>query len=242
MKVIVLVTSSDDQTIYAKHREVWRKYMNGHPDIETYFIQSSEKYSEITHVDDTLWIPGKEGYKNFGGAHVDKTISSLKWLFANRTFDYVIRTGLSAVWIYPNLIPFLQTLPTSGVYCGVDGGGFVSGAGMVLSPDVCRLLVDKEDPYPDGEEDCVIARALASYGIAITPYDMRIDYVNLTECKEGLKKVSPNSFQFRVKTSNVDEKRGEEPEMMINILKHYKILDQPPRRQQNNKLRWLYNK
>lgn len=229
MKVIVLVTSSDDQTIYAKHREVWRKYMNIQPDVETYFIQASEEYSETTLVGDTLWVPGKEGYPTnleriIGGARVDKTISALTWLFEHKQFDFVVRTGLSAVWIYRNLIPFLQELPTHGVYCGVNGGGFVSGAGMILSPDVCKILVDKEDPYHNGEEDCVIASYLQRCGVVITPYTGRVDYANLNECKRCLVNASQNAFQFRVKTSCIDEKRGEEPHMMIEILKHYNVI------------------
>jgi hypothetical protein len=228
MKVIVLVTSSDDQSIYAKHREVWKKYMNKHPDVETYFIQSSEEYSETTLVGDTLWMPGKEGYPTnleriIGGARVDKTVSALRWLFEHKQFDYVVRTGLSAVWIYRNLIPFLQTLPTQGVYCGTDGGGFVSGAGMILSPDVCKILVDKKDPYQNGEEDCVISSYLQYCGVVITPYTGRIGYSSLNECKHHLHAASPNAFQFRIKTSCIDEKRGEEPEMMMCILKHYNV-------------------
>lgn len=136
MKLIILVIASDNLDIYAVHQMLWRTYSMCHPDINVYFIRQSESVSE-TYIDgDTIWSNGKEATERV----FEKTVEAFK-ILQNSEYDYIIRTNLSSVWNFTRLIEFCKTLPKENVFCGVLGNPGISGAGMILSPDVVTKLV-----------------------------------------------------------------------------------------------------
>lgn len=222
MKVLVLITLSYDQPIYSEHRDVWRSFMHAHPDVDSYFISSREDVKDTFIEGDIVWTPGPEGYSNGtpSGARLEKTLDALKHLIGNH-YDFVVRTGLSSIWIYPNLIKFLSTLSTKNVYCGIDGGGFVSGAGIIMSHDIAAMLVDNytlatSQPY---EEDVRIASCFELLGVPITR-GSRVDIVSLDHYKSCL--IPVDTFHFRVKFHiNNQNVRKDEVIVMRDILRRY---------------------
>ncbi len=119
--------------------------MNTSPHISCYFIVNST-VPEITLDGDTLRIPGVESYEGI----MKKTLDALEYLLARNTYDFIIRTNISSIWDYPTLIAHLKTLPPTGVYAGLSGGirgsmTWISGAGMILTPDVCKKLIDARE-------------------------------------------------------------------------------------------------
>lgn len=140
--------------------------MNTHPDVDSYFLEMGP-YSGV--VGDTYYTRGSEALNEI----ITKTVAALKY-FSGSGYDYVIRTNLSSVWSFPRLIQFLHTLPRTGVYCGeinrnVPGLEYVSGAGMILSPDVCKALVETPR-YTKIIDDVDIGCVMYGLGILPTPY------------------------------------------------------------------------
>jgi hypothetical protein len=141
-KVLMLVIYNPSP-LYDAQRDFWRRYMNSSPHISCYFVACSQ-VSEVTLDGDTLYIPGTESYEGI----TRKTLDALEYfLWSTETYDFIIRTNISSIWDYPKLLTYLQSLPSTNVYAGKPGGvrgdmTFVSGSGIVMTPDVCQKLVD----------------------------------------------------------------------------------------------------
>jgi hypothetical protein len=135
MKLVVLVIASDGLPVYAEHQAYWRSYATSHTDITVYFLRQREDVVTPYFDGDTIWTRGRECIERV----FDKTIDAFKLLPA--AYDFVIRTNLSSVWNFTKLIGFCKTLPRANVFCGVLGNPGISGAGMILSPDVVDTLV-----------------------------------------------------------------------------------------------------
>jgi hypothetical protein len=220
MKVIVLVTMSYNLPIYEEHQKVWRSFMHEHPNIKSYFIISSEHVNKPICIGDIILTPGKEGYLpeiSIGGARLEKTINALEFL-SNQSYDFIIRTGISSLWIYSNLIEFLKTLPKENVYAGIDGGGFISGAGIIMSKDICDLLCKyKSEAYSyPYEEDYKIGQFMLNHNIPFTnatrlsihAYE-QYNYINIPS----------NTYHFRIKfDSQTESIRSKEIVVMKDIL------------------------
>lgn len=225
MKVLVLVTLSYDQPIYAQHCEVWREFMHAHPSVDSFFIAAREDVSTVTKEGDILWTPGTEGYPpgTLGGARLEKTLDALEWA-QGKGYDFIVRTGLSSIWIYPNLLTFLQTLPTKGVYCGIEGGGFISGAGIIMSADVASLLVRHRQlalSFPR-EEDVRIGSCMTELGIPRSRAT-RVDIVSLQHYQSVL--LPADAYHFRVKFHIDDQSvRKDEVSVMRSVLRRYSEL------------------
>lgn len=136
MKIVVLVIASTNLNIYADHESCWRSYAHTHPDVTVYFIRQREDVVE-THIEnDTIWSNGREATERV----FEKTVEAFK-ILRPESYDYLVRTNLSSVWNFVRLIEFCKTLPKENVFCGVLGNPGISGAGMILSPDVVQTLV-----------------------------------------------------------------------------------------------------
>lgn len=131
--------------LYDAQRDFWRLYMNSSPNISCYFITFCD-VPEITLNGDTLLIPGEEIYEEI----TVKTIKALEYFLQRNTYDFIIRTNISSIWDYRRLNNYLLNLPRTGVYCGQLGGtkglmSWVSGSGMILTPDTCKKLIDSKE-------------------------------------------------------------------------------------------------
>jgi hypothetical protein len=209
MKVLMLVISSAANPVYKAHKRVWRTYMNKHPDIDCYFIEFVPNLRGPTLTQNTLYLRGQDTYPSI----IDKTIKSLEYFTSRKSYDFVVRTNLSSVWVFPKLLKFLETAPRTGLYGGVINTNFIipyiSGAGITMSMDICRmLLLNKELVYSVKLIDDVdIGYTLHQRGV-VTSY-IPWCYVESTEDtkKEG--------FHYRVR---VHGDRLQEEGLMMSIL------------------------
>lgn len=148
MRITFLVIASSGLAIYAEHEKCWRSYARSHPDITVYFLRQREDIAETVLEGDTIWAPGEERLERV----FDKTVAAFRFLSPS-SYDYLVRTNLSSVWHFPNLLRACSTLPTTGVFCGVLGNPGISGAGMILSPDVVIKLAENSGRVPRGMWD-----------------------------------------------------------------------------------------
>lgn len=95
-------------------------------------------------------------------------------------FDLIFRTNSSSYVNKPALIEFAKTLPREKLYAGWEiegnaGYNVVSGAGIWLSRDTAKILMEEIDPKREREEDCLIAEILAHHSIPIIDDKSRYD-------------------------------------------------------------------
>ena len=97
ISILVLIISDDSNETYALNREIWKKYMNIHQNITSYFITFNDHVDkEYPYIDgNTLYFKGRESFDNI----IHKTIYAFEF-FKNKNYDYVLRTNLSSLWDY----------------------------------------------------------------------------------------------------------------------------------------------
>jgi hypothetical protein len=184
--------------------------MKSHPDIECYFIEFSPMVFMPTLTKDTLFVRGTESYYNI----TRKTLLALEYFLSRRSYDFVIRTNLSSVWIFPRTLQFLQTVPRSRYYGGVvlthERVPFVSGTCILMSDDTARLLVQhKHFAYANNlVDDADIGVAL--YHLGIYPVDS-ISRVEVSSEDD----IHKEGFHYRVRFLT---NREREPPIMMKIL------------------------
>ena len=179
-EIIVLVIATDN-TVYSVNWAVWYRLKDQSNKIQTYFVRANRSVSGlgINEVQNTITVPTNESY--IPGILIS-TIEAVRALLndSRRTFTYILRTNLSSLWHWDRLFAALKVmqLPATGVYAGVLGGGFVSGAGMLLSRDVAQALVNHSHAlHFDLFDDVAIGQLMASINISETALP-RCDYVN----------------------------------------------------------------
>ncbi|MDC0595391.1 hypothetical protein OAP09_01740 [Acidimicrobiia bacterium] len=86
-----------------------------------------------------------------------KTIKAYEWVYNNIEFDILFGVTASSYLNFKNMISFLKDKPSNKLYCslpntyppypmeGVSDIAFGSGAGLFLSKDLVRLLIDKQN-------------------------------------------------------------------------------------------------
>lgn len=193
MKVLMLVIASSNELVHHEHKRIWRTYMKSHSDIDCYFIESTPFELETYCSKDTLTMRGTESFKRI----LHKTIQALEYFLSRGSYDFIIRTNLSSLWKFPQVLAYLATAPTTGFYGGVVntnvGWPYICGAGIFMSPDICHVLLanKKQACSLYGIDDVDIGYTFASHGIHPTSVP-RVDISSLQDItKEG--------FHYRVR-------------------------------------------
>ncbi len=110
-------------------------------------------------------------------------------------YDYVFRTNSCSYVHKKRLLKIAKSLPAEFCYAGWDNIGYVSGAGIFLSPDVCERLRHALTEDPHGAEDVLIGSLLKGH-VPIKPLrDCRTDVGMDGSCRTS-------GFHWRFKTSN----------------------------------------
>lgn len=197
MKVLVLIISSNTQSVYNQHKDMWRLYMKLNPSFECYFIEYHSGSMELK--DDTFYLPGKESYEGV----ITKTLDSFDYFMKKDTYDFIIRTNLSSFWNFHNLENVLKTFPTKGVYSGIRGVHenkipFVSGSGFIMTPDVVELIIENRELIEAVNiiDDVDIGYVLVKLGVSIKEGE-RTDIPTLKEIY-----VDPTAYHYRIKSVN----------------------------------------
>ena len=131
MKLIILILASDND-LYLQCQNMWRSYMNTHPNIKSYFIKYKVGLNnDVILENDTIFINGNESL--MPGCLV-KTLESINYLLKNEDFDYIFRTNMSRCLDLHKLYNLLNNYKND--YSGVIGCHnnikFASGAGILL--------------------------------------------------------------------------------------------------------------
>ena len=147
MQIIILIIASLNNKIYIQMQEIWRRYMNLHPNIKSYFIINDPSIEEdiiVNEEENTIYCREIEIYTP---GITNKTVLAIDYCLQTYNFDYIYRTNLSSVVQLNNLYNFVATHPYN--YAGVIGNHlgipFASGCGFLLSREACIYLVTEKD-------------------------------------------------------------------------------------------------
>lgn len=117
--------------------------------------------------------------------------------------DIIFRTNSSSYVNKQKLKEFAATLPKEKLYAGwtmVDsedhGGLVVSGAGIFLSKDTAKILIENIDPQFEQEEDIYCGRILRKHGIVAT------DDKNRYDVPSQFSEIPLDRYHYRFKTGD----------------------------------------
>lgn len=134
---------------------------------------------------------------------IEKTIKMFEFALNNIDFDFMFRTNLSS-YIDLNLFySLVSKIEPSNCYKGFigrhQGIAFASGAGMLMSKDVIKIILDQKEKLDKSLlDDVALAKLLNQNNIKATPLP-RLDLSNLYEAINS-------NFHFRVKSNDPTRK------------------------------------
>lgn len=200
IRTLVIVIYSENEPVYKEHLEAWRLYSKRDPRFSVYFVTLSPKVTEMTLQEDILYVPGEE--QGITQIHY-KTVKAFEF-FEPMKYDFILRTNMSSFWYFPNLLPVLQTMPKERYLTSELIGDFTSGAGFILTPDLCYFLIGHlhllNNFAPEWADDARISYFLR-LGCNIHAQQLlpkRFD-VPTPFTVESLSEIPPETFHFRVK-------------------------------------------
>lgn len=114
------------------------------------------------------------------------------------SYEYVFRTNASSYINKALLLDFLKDKPKEKYYCGIDGGGFASGCGYIMTMDCVKIIQDQFDDYPSESEDCLTGVYMQRNGISVSPGAQRIEFNHYSIAPEK------ECYHYRCKSDNAD--------------------------------------
>lgn len=201
-KLIILIISSDNETVYAEMKEMSQKYLDlfktknsndeGVSWYEYFYVEFNTNIEDDFFVEkNTIFVKGDE---TLIPGLFEKTMKSMKYIFDNFEFSYLMRTNLSTFLNLENIHSFLFSLEEQNYqkYFGgftikdvvFTGKNVVSGTGIFASNDVVKYLISK---YEDNREYELPDDVLYSNIIYDThkSNDEKIEVQNITDYKMG---------------------------------------------------------
>lgn len=209
MKILILVQ--------ATHLEPWDKLIEAQKrtwdsvdvkDVDTIYFYSHPERS---------FQDGKNLYVQCSGEHGMehwRMKKALDWIYdSNVYYDFIFRTNASSYVNKQLLKEFLQDKPMEKFYSGINGGGFASGCGFVMTNDIVNIIRNQYDDYPSDSEDCLLGVYCQRNGIEVTPGAQRYDWWWNDRNK------FPDVYHYRCKSN--DDNRDKDIEAFDKLFKHF---------------------
>ena len=166
-KVIFLIISSDNESVYAQMKQLSPKYYSLSIQIKYFFIENRQMVdNNVIEDNDYLYINGSESF--IPGIY-QKSIKAIEYINSKYSYDFVIRTNLSTFWHMENLFNLLDSKPKERFAAGYAFQGFISGTGIIMSRDVGNMVTSTPNSNYIGD-DLAISQTIQSHGINL--YDI----------------------------------------------------------------------
>lgn len=227
LKTLILIIATDDKPAYRELQKIWEAYMNIDPvHFDAYFIRADQKLSTPYVIKkNEITVKTQDG---FAPGILNKSILAIDAMGSRiDDYDYVIRTNLSSFYYYPNLLAFLQKLPRTKCYCGVNlfqtqalglppelpVVPFITGAGIIMSTDMAKLLAKNhaqlEKYKAELPDDVFIGLFFERQGVPMMPAQ-RWDYPTREGWLAHKDSIPDYAYHFRAKYS-YDPRSAEDP-------------------------------
>lgn len=157
-----------------------------HQAVQVYFLLADASYQQTTVIENnnTIVVPGAE---TLIPGVLKKTVLAMRTLLADprRKFMYILRTNMSSMWQWHRLLAVLKHKPVEHFLAGYlfsmqefPGITMISGAGFIMSRDVCDLLISHEGMLNYTLiDDVAISLLMLKLRVKPTPLQ-RCDFVN----------------------------------------------------------------
>ena len=162
----------------ALQRSTWADEASCDPRVRIYWVYADPTARSVREEPTReLFIPvaGREPEGMGNSIVLEKTVGAVLWALERFHPRYVLRTNTSSYHHIPEMLRELSALETHGVYRGVIGTDqdkslgkidFVSGASMLMTPDVAmRLATLDASGYPELLEDVALGAFLEAQGV-----------------------------------------------------------------------------
>ena len=179
MKIIILVQGCEDYPYKAIQDAQMNTWDNVQVDnVDTYFYMGNDKHEDETElIVQTIVSPFKEKsvskHKKIF-VPCSESYNMMHWRYKlaldyiwNEDWDFIFRTNTSSYVDKQKLFDFANTMMTEKCYCGIDGGGFASGCGVLISRDVAKIFKEQFDSHPTDSEDCLMGTYATRNGIEL---------------------------------------------------------------------------
>lgn len=116
---ILILSIMNETPVYNNMKKLQNKYIHSNELIEYYFVSFKRIMDTNVSIDgDMIYVKGNEDYMNI----LEKTIVALDYLIntKNKIYDFIIRTNVSTIFNYNNLLRYLTTIPSTNVYLGKE--------------------------------------------------------------------------------------------------------------------------
>lgn len=203
--------------VQATHLDPWDKIIEAQkrtwdsisvPGVDTIYYYS--------HPEKTFY-EGKNLYVKCSGEHgmehwrMKLALDQIFDTFAN--YDFIFRTNASSYVNKELLKEFLKDKPREKYYCGINGGGFASGCGFIMTYDLVQVIKENFSDYPTDSEDCYCGVIMQRSGIEVSPGAQRYDWWWNDRNKY------PDVYHYRCKSN--DENRDKDIEAFEILFKHF---------------------
>lgn len=247
IKTLVLLIATDDKPAYKELQRIWEAYMNSDPThFDVYFLRANPNL-DTDYVINKNEIIVKTGESLVPGI-VNKTLLALEAFAPELSkYDFVIRSNLSSFYSFPHLLNFLKMLPKTNCYCGwvlfqpehlgLPQGvpapvPFVSGAGIIWSTDLVRLLIKDQAEfaaYKSETPDDVFFGIFYQQKKIPAIRGERWDFVDRADWEKRKEAIPPHAYAFRAKRSfnprSKEDPYADEIYILHQLLKKYYSVD-----------------
>ena len=197
----MLILASDNVQHYIDSQNLFKKYMNNHPNIKSLFYKCNPNLEQDVIFDEdnnTLYVKYEESY--IPGI-LYKTIKAFDYICKNFEFDYIFRTNMSSVIDLDKMYTYISNnkLQYGGVLGNAYGIKFSSGCGFFISKDTCILLLMNNEIIPYNIiDDVAIGYTLTKF-VEITEIPRTDIILNSPELLKPYNEFDKDIFHFRCK-------------------------------------------
>ena len=201
MNLIILILANDTHE-YLEMQKLWKIYMHTHSNIKSFFIKYNNLMEENIILDnDTIYVKGNESL--IPGC-LDKTIKSIEYVLNNFEFDFILRTNMSSVFDLQKFYNLLNKDLICGGIIGIhEEKKYISGAGMLLSKDLCsNLISNKNSLNYNIIDDLSIGEYIRNNNYFITPFTRFEAYNYINNLNEITNEQIYDYYHFRCKCND----------------------------------------
>lgn len=232
--ILNLIIASYNYPFYPHLMEQWKRYMNRHPKIVSFFLVND--WTKFVGSEQEMSYKIENDYVYFNAPEIgipgiyEKTVKAMKLFSQNKAFwnqvQFIVRTNLSSFYIWDRLVTDLDSRPkqrfVGGVINMTPEPPYISGCGIVLSKDVALLLmVNLHHPYKYVlDDDRVIAQILHENGIRLVSmptFDLDISMWNHMNYDD----IHPNTFHVRTRCGTDEFRLHYGTEMYKRLVDYY---------------------
>ena len=223
----MLILASDNVQHYIDSQNLFKKYMNNHPNIKSLFCKCNPNLEQDFIFDqdnNTLYVKYQESY--IPGI-LYKTIKSFDYICKNFEFDYIFKTNMSSVidldkmytYISNNKLQYgdelIETLSDSGVLENANGIKFSSEYGFFISKNTCILLMNNEIIPYNSIDDAAIEYTINKL-VEITEIPLTDIILNNPELLKPYNEFDKNIFHFRCRQETNDSETVVAQKIILN--------------------------